>query len=362
MSSATTCHAEDRQSESAAPAKAAASDTTVHPPYCGLYSLHTAMRALGKDIPFISLLKPEYVGSPLGSSVAELRLAATQHGLSAMPLAQMTCGMLRQATNPIILHVKQAGSTRYDHWVLFMGHDSKGARIYDGDRFALESWSSLNARWDGTGLLISDRAISRLDLSMVAIAEFLFWAGMALIVAVLARTFQLKFFAGSPTNLWTANKRSFGQAVGILTVAILATGAAFAFDGDGYLSDPETLTTLRDAHLAKFLPRLTAEQISNLHKSKDVILVDARWKNDYAKGHIPGAVSLEPNSAIETCRDRLKNVRYDQQIIIYCALDGCSYSGRIADQLSKGGYRNLALFPGGWAEWTRYEAESGMRK
>jgi hypothetical protein len=42
------------------------------PSYCGVYSLHRAARALGRDIPFRDWLKPEYIGSRKGSSLDDL--------------------------------------------------------------------------------------------------------------------------------------------------------------------------------------------------------------------------------------------------------------------------------------------------
>src|SRR5215471_8429906 len=64
-------------------------------PYCGIYSLYAALRVNGISVPFDSLVQSKYVGSPFGSSLAELRQAAQDCGASARPLEGMTASLLR---------------------------------------------------------------------------------------------------------------------------------------------------------------------------------------------------------------------------------------------------------------------------
>lgn len=45
-------------------------------PYCGVYCLYAVMKLYGQEVDFRQLLKPEYIGSRRGSSLAELKKAA----------------------------------------------------------------------------------------------------------------------------------------------------------------------------------------------------------------------------------------------------------------------------------------------
>ena len=77
-------------------------------------------------------------------------------------------------------------------------------------------------------------------------------------------------------------------------------------------------------------------------EEKDFILLDVRRQNEFAEGHIPGAINI-PNELIED-KDIPALGRKDQRIFIYCR------SGRRSKQaamkLYKLGYTNLIEFGG----------------
>src|SRR5262249_47381056 len=105
---------------------------TAKPPgflaYCGVQSLYRALRALGKDVSLEDLIKPEYISSKQGSTVADLTKAGKDLGVFVEPVGHLTCGILRQVDCPVILHVKSdLSSTDYNHWVLFMGTEGEYA-------------------------------------------------------------------------------------------------------------------------------------------------------------------------------------------------------------------------------------------
>ena len=66
----------------------------------------------------------------------------------------------------------------------------------------------------------------------------------------------------------------------------------------------------------------------NLHdgdESNDPFIVDARKPEDYAKGHIPGAVNIGPKVAFSA--DNLAKFPKDKQIVVYC------YTGQTSSQM-----------------------------
>ncbi len=67
---------------------------------------------------------------------------------------------------------------------------------------------------------------------------------------------------------------------------------------------------------APAVPRVSLEQLKEkLDAGADVVIVDVRSKEEFAAGHIPGAVSI-PWEEID---DRYRELPRDKEIITYCA-------------------------------------------
>jgi len=85
-----------------------------------------------------------------------------------------------------------------------------------------------------------------------------------------------------------------------------------------------------------------------LDAGEKLILVDTREDNEWARGHIPGAIHLG-KGVIE--RDIEKAIPdKDAPIVLYCG--GGYRSALAADNLQKMGYRNVISMDGGWRGWT----------
>ena len=79
-----------------------------------------------------------------------------------------------------------------------------------------------------------------------------------------------------------------------------------------------------------------------------MILVDTREDNEWARGHIPGAIHLG-KGIIE--RDIEKTVPDKNAfLVLYCG--GGFRSALAADNLQKMGYKNVISMDGGWRGWT----------
>jgi len=81
---------------------------------------------------------------------------------------------------------------------------------------------------------------------------------------------------------------------------------------------------------------------------EEFVLVDVREDNEWANGHIPGAIHLG-KGIIE--RD-IEHVVPDTntKLILYCG--GGFRSALVADNLQKMGYSNVESMDGGWRGWT----------
>jgi rhodanese-related sulfurtransferase len=79
-----------------------------------------------------------------------------------------------------------------------------------------------------------------------------------------------------------------------------------------------------------------------------MILVDVREDNEWAKGHLPGAVHMG-RGVIE--RDIEKSVPDPKtKLVLYCG--GGFRSALAAENLQKMGYTNVESMDGGWRGWT----------
>ncbi len=76
-------------------------------------------------------------------------------------------------------------------------------------------------------------------------------------------------------------------------------------------------------------------------------LIDVREDNEWAEGHLPGAIHLS-KGIIE--RDIEKNIpQMDAKIVLYCG--GGSRSALAADNLQKMGFKNVISMDGGFRGW-----------
>ena len=90
-----------------------------------------------------------------------------------------------------------------------------------------------------------------------------------------------------------------------------------------------------------------AEVKKRMEGGEKFLLVDVREDNEWANGHIPGAVHMG-RGVIE--RDIEKSVpETSTKMILYCG--GGFRSALVADNLQKMGYTNVESMDGGWRGW-----------
>ena len=77
------------------------------------------------------------------------------------------------------------------------------------------------------------------------------------------------------------------------------------------------------------------------------LLVDVREDNEWAKGHLPGAVHLSRGIIERDIEQRVPDT--STKMILYCG--GGFRSALVADNLQKMGYSNVESMDGGWRGW-----------
>ena len=77
-----------------------------------------------------------------------------------------------------------------------------------------------------------------------------------------------------------------------------------------------------------------------------IVILDTRPANEYAAGHIAGAISVP----IESLRRRLKDLPKSKQYVAYCRGPYCVYADQAVEALAKSGRRARRLRDG-FPEW-----------
>ena len=87
-------------------------------------------------------------------------------------------------------------------------------------------------------------------------------------------------------------------------------------------------------------------------KAKDIIIVDVRSAEDYAKGHIPGAINLpyEKYNGFTSNETEFPGLAKDKVNIVYCYELLCNLAQKAAISFAANGYP-VKEMAGGFQEW-----------
>ena len=112
------------------------------------------------------------------------------------------------------------------------------------------------------------------------------------------------------------------------------------------------------AHSAQFLKfvqdakkRVKETNVAEVKRRGDAgekfLLIDVREDNEWAKGHLPGAVHLGKGVIERDIEQRVPDT--GAKLILYCG--GGLRSALAAENLQKMGYTNVESMDGGWRGW-----------
>ncbi len=112
------------------------------------------------------------------------------------------------------------------------------------------------------------------------------------------------------------------------------------------------------AHAAQFLKLVNeakkkiketnvADVKSRADTGEKFLLVDVREDNEWAKGHLPGAIHLGRGIIERDIEQRVPDT--NTKLILYCG--GGFRSALVADNLQKMGYSKVESMDGGWKGW-----------
>lgn len=86
----------------------------------------------------------------------------------------------------------------------------------------------------------------------------------------------------------------------------------------------------------------------------DTVTFDARIPEQYAAGHLPGAFNLPLEDLDRQLGAHAARLRPETPILAYCGGADCTDALELALKLRELGFRDLTVYPGGYAEWVEY--------
>jgi rhodanese-related sulfurtransferase len=148
------------------------------------------------------------------------------------------------------------------------------------------------------------------------------------------------------------------KRIGLEACVLLAFGALFglslnhrlvldAFSGH-LLAQPRQVAR-ENVAAALPLPALI-DEVQQVMASGGLV-VDARTPEQYAAGHIAGAVSLPLVEIDAVLPDFLAHIDKAQTLVTYCNGFGCPDSFDLGVRLIESGCRDVRVFEGGYPEW-----------
>jgi rhodanese-related sulfurtransferase len=103
------------------------------------------------------------------------------------------------------------------------------------------------------------------------------------------------------------------------------------------------------------LQEVMGEELVEMQRSgADFYLIDVREAEEYAEGHIPGAVVF-PLAILE---EKMKGMRLDRSLVLYCRSGVRSKEGCI--RLARAGFTNVRTLRGGYVAWKEMKGEKEL--
>jgi rhodanese-related sulfurtransferase len=89
--------------------------------------------------------------------------------------------------------------------------------------------------------------------------------------------------------------------------------------------------------------------------SEQYLFVDAREPDEYAEGHVKGAINLPFDSFDDYWSKVEPQLPRESKIVTYCSGSECESSLFLARLLIKDyGYKDVEIFFGGWSAWNKH--------
>lgn len=90
------------------------------------------------------------------------------------------------------------------------------------------------------------------------------------------------------------------------------------------------------------------------------VFIDARKEDDFAEGHIPGAIRCSPYEIEKCINEVLDRAKGADKVVVYCGGGDCEDSIFMCRELVNADVplEAVRLYPGGWKEWSAHKGPS----
>jgi len=168
-------------------------------------------------------------------------------------------------------------------------------------------------------------------------------------------------------------KRAKHAIVQALVLAVLACIVGFAFNtfsksGLHSFKRPPKAPVVSGTAADTAVGRSEGIRIITIDEARRFVgsgepVIDARTKEKYDEGHIPGAILLDYYEIGRYADEVLPRLSQDQEIMVYCESSECEASQLLAEELYSRGFTKLLLYKGGFDEWSAggMPVETGAR-
>jgi rhodanese-related sulfurtransferase len=131
-------------------------------------------------------------------------------------------------------------------------------------------------------------------------------------------------------------------------VVVLSSALGFAFNA----LSPDGLPLVRSEAPAVPPDRIiTLEEAKELWRAGAAVFLDARAADDYAAGHIAGALNLSAARFEEKYPELAPRLAPETRIVAYCDGADCDLSQQLTGRLAELGHTNVQILPNGWTIW-----------
>lgn len=134
------------------------------------------------------------------------------------------------------------------------------------------------------------------------------------------------------------------------TLLVLAAASALGLAVNAL--SPAGISVTHPLALKDLDPRyITVEETRVLFDSGQCVFLDARKPDEYAKGHIAGAINYPADQFVALYAKLDAILMAAPVLAVYCGGGDCALSHLLADRLGEAGYKRVKIFHGGWQEW-----------
>lgn len=305
-------------------------------PYCGLYSVHAALHAIGKDIEFDPLVCPENLSGRPGSTAADLIDILKQNNCDPIYRISMRASELSYLRCPAILHTKPAMvRAKPRHWVAFLGFRGSRVVIYDPPSGIQEMQiAELMTQWDGTAILVNSNS------------PYSWWPDTWVSFGLIVSGTMVVLLPRLP--IFRAH-----SMVTIVTGSVVAAALWHSCSEYGFLSNEYAVTNILahgdESHT--HLSTVDSAELDHLLLSDKVIVVDARKPEDYRFSHIEGAINVPISSSQGDLKHVLAKIPRSNKIVFYCQSTSCSWAEKVAKMFSYHGFDDISIYSEGMLGW-----------